>query len=243
MITTQKQKGLRAEPAYTKLYVPHLDGELTFIHPFKGPAVYAELANQLDKDSLGRPTASQNSSLIHSAWETQKESPNEQFSKEIISLLKSNWLACFTGIHYVPNEGAYIQDFPEIRDGRVFMEKSELVRKLEANDPSVRFVPFGYQISEQSTSELEKNPFVIRLAGEEGAQKLAEVSGNYKYKPYVFSFDNVSNPVTTLSALFAYWGHGCFGLGVSGDVRGGGGASCAFGVFPKTAEGGSQNFS
>lgn len=236
MITKQKQKGIRVE---SKLYVPHLDRELTFIHPYKGPSTYAKLAKQLDKDNLQRPTASQNSSLIYSAWAAQKESPNEQFSKEIISLLKSNWLACFTGNHYVPNEGVYIQETPKIKEGRVLMEKSDLVKRLEANDPSVRFIPFGYKIGEQSALELERNPYVIGLIGEEGAQKLAEVSKNYKFHPHVFCSNSVNEPTTRLSALLAVLCVYGSGLYVDGGVHDYGRNGCAFGVFRNTAEGSS----
>jgi hypothetical protein len=43
--------------------------------------------------------------------------------------------------------------------------KSDLIRRLESKDKSVRFIEYGYKIGEQSSKELENNTFIIALAG------------------------------------------------------------------------------
>ena len=87
--------------------------------------------------------------------------------------MKDNWFWGFTGNRHVPNEGVYIQDNPQIVDEEVLMNKKDLVKKLDANDPSVRFVPFGFKLGSQSALKLAKNPYVIGLAGEEGAGRIS----------------------------------------------------------------------
>ncbi len=226
-----KNKGIRAEAVITKLYVPHLDSEITFIHPAKEPDTYVNLAEQLKKDNLSQPTMSHNTSLIHAAW----QNPKEKYSKEIINILRDNWLRCFNGILYEPNEGAYIQDTPEIRNNRLIMNKLDLIKRLESNDSSVRFVPFGYKIGELSSyKDLENHPLVIGLAGEEGAQKLAEASTNFKYRPYVWGFDSVDEPLIRVASLGGVLG--VYGNGWVGDL------DYAFGVFNETGEASSQKF-
>ena len=133
--------------------------------------------------------------------------------------MKNRWLWAFTGTLHVPNEGAYIQDDPIIKDGVFSIDKSNLVQKLEQNDQSVRFVPFGFNIESMSSLELAKNPYVIGLAGEEGADKLAQVADKFKGNPYLWSFKSVSEPLAGVSALDSSWDV-VLRLDVSGDDHG-----------------------
>ena len=232
MQTQAKSKGIEVREGRTYLDVSHLNGKISFVYPAKGPNTYVEVAKELEQDNLSQPTMSHNASLIHAAW----QNPKEKYSKEVIDILRNNWLWCYNGILYVPNEGAYIQDAPEIKNGRVVMDKSELLKKLEANDSSVRFVPFGYKIGEQSIKELERNAFIIGLVGEEGAEKLAEVSGNYKLKPHLFSFDSVDELKTRVASLVDSRNWGEHRFIVDGDYLVDDRGRHAFGVFNKTGE-------
>jgi len=183
--------------------VPHQNGRITFVSPAKGPETYADVQEQIMSEGLIAPTMAQTASLIYTANQNKKE---PEFN-EVISRLNNNWLWGFTGILYVPNKGAYIQDNPKVADGRVAMNKSELVKKLEAGDKSVRFVPFGYKLESQKASDIAKNPFVIALAGEEGTEKLAKISESYGNSPYLWSFKNVDNEIARVSGLRGY----CYG--------------------------------
>ncbi len=169
---------------------------------------------------------SQNASLIYSAW----QAPKEKYSKEVIDTLKNKLLWSYNGILYVPKEGAYIKARPEVKNDKVVMNKSDLVKKLEENDSSVNFVPFGFKIGELTARKLAKNKFIQCLAGEEGAEKLAEVSANYKNKPYLFSFNKVDEEIIKVASLDSGRGMGSNKLYVGGyywdDYRGG----YAFGV-------------
>jgi hypothetical protein len=221
---TETNAGLRAREGRIELIAPHRDGELVSIYPAKGPGTYIDVGNQISEEESSRPTMEETASLVHAAW----QNPTFKYSKKIINILRNNVLWGFNGFLYIPEKGVYIQDNPEVRDERVFMDEGQLVKKLEAGDETVRFVPFGFRIGEQSSLELSKNPFVIALAREQGAEKFAEIADKYRYKPRVFSFKSVDEPTIRVSALDSDWGRD--GLDVGGDYYGYDANGCAFGV-------------
>ena|SRR3989344_1210506 len=214
----------------TEIEVPHRGDVITFIYDKHGPDTYSNVAESITNAGLDRPTMAETASFIHPAFQN-----DEKEFAEIKELMKSNGLWAFTGSLYVPNKGAYVQDNPEIRNSMPFMEESQLVRKLEEKDPSVRFVPFGFKTERMTSRELAKNPYVIALAGEEGAENLAQVADNYREEPYLWSFTSVDQPLTRVSALASGWERGDRGLGVVGGSRGNDWVGCAFGVR-KTGE-------
>ena len=225
---TQYQ-GLRVEEQRTKLFAPHSGGELTFLHPPYGPDIYANVGLAIAKDNLKRPTMAETASLVDAAFNS-----DDGYSTEIKDIMRQAWLWAFTGTLYVPKEGAFIQDDPETRDGMPFMDRESLEQKLNAKDPSVRFVQFGYPIGEMSPLELAKNPYVVGLAGEEGAEQLARVADKYSDKPYLWSFESVDGNVIRVSALNS--GDLDRRLSVGGDLHGDDWVGRAFGVFKKTGE-------
>lgn len=219
-----ENKGFAVREGRTEIDVPHQNGILTFIHPYAGPNTFAKVGEQIDAKNLQRPTYAQTTFLAHTAWQNQ----DNKYSDEIIKLLKSNWFWGFNGILYVPNKGAFVEDNPKVVDGRVSMNHLALVKRLESGDKAVRFAPFGFKTGEQSAKDLAKNAFVIALAGEEGAEKLAEVADNYSAKPYVYSFDKIDQETVRVPALYA----SCGGrLSLRGSSYGGDRGGCAFGVF------------
>lgn len=202
---TEIYQGIQVIEHGNKFKVPHLDSTLTFIYPLIGPDSYDNVRAQILEDSLLLPTMAQTASLVYTAW----RNPAEEYSRRIINLLKSNSLWTFNKITYSPNSGSYIYE--------------DLENK---KDIQVGFVPFGYKVGEQSPKQLERNPFVLVLAGEEGAEKLAEISTNYKFKPYLSSFNNVAFDTKLVAALGSDWvGGRLYVLGARGD-----GVGCAFGV-------------
>ena len=228
---TQYQ-GSRVEEQRTKLFAPHDGGELTFLHPSYGPNTYANVGLAIVQNNLKRPTMAETASLVHAAFNS-----DDRYSAEIKDIMRQRqvWLWAFTGtLLYVPNEGAFIQDDPEIRDGMPFMDRGSLEQRINAKDPSVRHVPFGYKVGEMSPLELAKNPYVIGLAGEEGAEQLARVADKYSDKPYLWSFESVDGNVIRVSALNS--GDLDRRLSVGGDLHGDDWVGRAFGVFKKTGE-------
>ncbi|MEK6936552.1 MAG: hypothetical protein AABW58_00610, partial [Nanoarchaeota archaeon] len=219
---------MRVEEGRTKLTVTHNGEDLTFIHPYFGPGTYSEVGNLIDqaKPKLLKPTLAQTASLVNTAFNSK-----DRYSQEIVGLMKKGWLWGFTRILYIPKEGAYFKDNTEVKDEKPYLERSELVKKLEQNEPSVRFVPFGFKLGEMTPEELRKNQFVIGLVGEEGADKLAEVAGKHRLNPVVYGLESVENIETRVSALDS--GRGAVRLVVDGYDRGYDGDGIAFGYVPK----------
>ena len=154
-------QGLEVVEQRTQLIAPHKDGKLIFLHPSYGPNTYANVRLAIGQDNLKRPSMEETASLVHAA----AFNTVNKYSTEIKDIMGQAWLWGFTGTLYVPKEGAFIQYDPEIRDGMPFMDRGSLEQKLNAKDPNVRHVPFGYKVREMSPLELAKNPYVIGLAG------------------------------------------------------------------------------
>jgi len=187
---------------------------LTFAHPGYGPNTYANVKEAIEQAGLKPATMAETASLVHAAFNSDNE-----YSKEISGIVRSEWpLWAFTGILYTPRLG-YVQDNPGTRDGMPYMDESDLIKKLKANDPSVRTFNYGYKTGEMSPKKLAENEFVQALAGEEGAEKLAKVARKYKAQPCLRSFESVNQPETRVSALGTNWDFGGT-LYVDGDLRG-----------------------
>ncbi len=221
---------LRIKQGKTELTVDHRGEDLTFMHPSYGPGTYTNVKELIEKDNLEPPTMAQTASLVHTAFNS-----DDEYSKEIKEIMKSKWLWAFTGTLYIPNKGAYIEENPQVKNGMPYMDQGELERKLEANDPGVRFVPFGFKTGTMSPINLSKNAYVIALAGEEGAEKLAEVSDEYGINPHLYSFTLVNEPLTRVSALLSGWflDHRLY---VNGDNHGGWGSRAVGGRVAEIKE-------
>jgi hypothetical protein len=169
----------------------HLGSPIKFAAGSYGPGNYASVQGTIERpenDFKGReihpgliaPTMAQTISLVHAAHTSFQDFDGE-VSREVMRHLGytqgDSLLWGFTGTLYVPNVGVFIQDNPEVIDGRVHMERSDLEQRLESNDPNIRFVPIGFS-TDIHRNEIAKNPFIIGLAGEEGAQKLEEVAAD-----------------------------------------------------------------
>lgn len=178
------------------LDVNHEGKTITFVLPSLVEGSFADVGRLIDRRNLTRPTFSQIVSLVYAAHQNLN-SPNE-YSKEIIDCLKRNFMWGFTGV-LGGKDGFYMQDLPNIGNithhyygeihtdyDSILMDESELVKKLESGDPGVRFVQYnGFRRGQQSGKKLAKNKFIIALASEEGAEKLAEIAGIYPRKPYL----------------------------------------------------------
>ena len=87
--------------------------------------------------------------------------------------------------------------------------------------------------------ELSKNKYVQGLLGEEGAEKLAEVSDKHKRKPNLYGFKSVDENLTRVSALGSTWDFGS-GLDVDGYSLGDDRYGYALGVSNKNFSSGNK---
>jgi len=211
---------MKIEEGRTELTVNHQGRDLKFVYLTYFPGNYANVSDKIESAGLVTPTMAETASLVYGAFNSDDKS-SWDVRREIKNAMRYASLWAFTGSLYVPGKGAYIQDNPRVRGGMPFMDESDLVRRLEANDPGVRFVPFGFKIGDMAASELAENQYIIGLAGEEGAVKLAEVAGKHRYNPCLGSFESVDTPQTRVSDLNTYE-HLGDGLNVCGRNRGNG---------------------
>ena len=215
--------------------IPHNGSTISFQHPaFRG--TYESVAGQIDKEGLQRPTSPETASLVYDVF----QNPEGEYESEIVNILRNNWFWEFTGNLYLPksndevNDGVIIEQNPQIVKGRLSMDKQSLVKRLQDGDQSVKFVPFGFKIDEQSVFDLMKNPYIIARYGKEGAEKIVEVASKYKKSPKLWSFNSVDTETPRLSALN---GNRSFddGLHVNGGSWIGDNDSRAFGKLKEAA--------
>lgn len=192
--------------------IPHEGKELTFEYPaYRG--YYGEVAEAIDRAGLKRPSSAETASLIYDVWKNSKG----EYESQILDILRNNWLWEFTGNLYIPksneevNNGVIIEYNPKIVSGKLVMDKSSLIKKLQENDSLVKFVPFGFETGSQSPKELGKNQYILARYGKEGAEKIAQIASKYNNNPYVYSFDSVNEEKARMSAL-------CDGRGVGGGL-------------------------
>ncbi|MCL5730046.1 MAG: hypothetical protein M1165_00565 [Candidatus Pacearchaeota archaeon] len=224
---------MEVKEGITYLTVPHEGGKTTFQYPAFGGYI-GDIAESIDRAGLRRSSSPETASLVYDA----SKNPKGKYESEVLKILNERWLWEFTGNLYLPksdkkedkdvNNGVIIEYNPQIENNRAVMNRNSLVRRLNNNDPNVKFVPFGFKTGEQSFSELGKNPYIIARYGEEGAEKIAEVASKYKFKPVLWSFDSVNEETARLSALSGNWNVG--GLDVVG-YWGGNDDGRSFGVL------------
>jgi hypothetical protein len=231
----QEQYG-RLERQETKIRVPHRGGELTVIHPFlRGN--YFNLAKKIDDRGLKRPTMAETASLVKYGYAN-----SDDIAENIRETMKSNYFYTFNGILYTPN-GVLFQDNPEFPEDAqtandLSMNEQDLISRLGSKeekgivfseDGKTRFLKgYDFKREYQTHNELSKNPFVVALAGEEGAEKLAYIASQHKEKPYLYALEPVKEPVKRVAALDSDWDGGR--LDVIGDYQGVNVDWCSFGV-------------
>ena len=214
---------------YVKMVVPHEGGKITLQYPsFKG--YYGNVADSIDKEGLKRLTSPKTASLVYDAF----KNPKGEYESQIIKILNDAWLWEYTGNLYLPksdeeiNDGVIIENNPKITNGKLDMNKNDLIKRLKENDADVKFVPFGFKIGEQNLIEFQNNPYIKARYGKEGAEKIAEVASKYKKNPYIYSFNSVDGEKVRMSALYRNWGLGNR-LDVAGDSWDDSGNGHAFG--------------
>jgi len=218
----------------------HLDGGLVFNAQRVGPMNFNSLRNANYGEGFRIPTMPELVQLVYASLENQ----DYKTAKEVVSTLRNHWLTGNTGILYAKKR-MYVQDNPDMENGRISMNQKTLERKLGkheekgvvfSDDKKIRFVPYGFKRESQSALELSKNPGVIALVGnEENAEKLARASEHYKEKSYIWALENVDSPKTRVAGLCSDGFVSRFD--VDADDSGDCDDRCSFGVLEKDTAG------
>jgi len=174
-----------------------------FLHPaFYGNL--AQLVSAIDGAGLKRPNSEDVADLVYDAFQDK----NEKYSAEIIKILEDLFLREFTGNLYLPkrdgeevHNGVIVESNPSIIKGRTIMDKNSLIKRLQSNDPLVKFVPFGFKTGELPKKGFGKNDYNIARYGEERADKIEQVASQYKFDPVLNVFNSVDKEIVRGSAL------------------------------------------
>ena len=142
--------------------------------PIYGHRNYFDAREQILKDHLKTPTFRDVVDIAYDSIDSKGECADK--IKRILLMSGATSFYGFTGVLNSQERVVYIQDHPDVIDNKIVMEESDLVKRLEVKDRSVRFVPFGFKIGEMTSRQLAQNEFVRALAEEEGAEKLAEIT-------------------------------------------------------------------
>ncbi|MDO8460142.1 MAG: hypothetical protein Q7S74_03465 [Nanoarchaeota archaeon] len=203
----------KVEEGRTYITVPHLEKELRFIAPIHGPGNYKTVRDSIHSQGDIEPTIAETTSLVYAATQNKEN----KYASQILDTLRKGWFWGFNGVLYVPSEGAFIQDRPDFNENGVIIDRNK-----------ARHIPFGYTVGEDNN--IEKNPFAIALAGEEGVGLLAKIAKDLKKTPYIWALtkDDVVSEQKRVASLSSVGSSlGLYGSG--SGVRDGYGY--AFGVF------------
>jgi len=146
------------------------------------------------------PTFSDLISRIHESL----KNPGSIAYSEAMKKLNEKWIWGFTGLLYIPFEGVFIEDNPRVEGNKLKMDRSNLTKRLERKDPSVRFVELGFIINYLTDSCIDKHPLIKGLAGEEGAAKLEQISFKYTGYSCIHSLDELKKPFAAVTSLASY---------------------------------------
>ena len=133
---------------------------------------YADVKAKLIKYGKKLPRGKHVAALIEAGLNVSNYSDNVQKYLEPVKDKLREGLWIYSNL-LQSSKGVYVYD--DLYE----LEESELVKKLEEGDKSVRFVPNGYKSGAQNAEEFEKNPLAQAIFGEEGAKRIAKVSKQY----------------------------------------------------------------
>lgn len=231
--TQEKAEIIRGE---TIIKVPYNNSTVKFVYPGEEPNNYTKVSQSILEKGLRLATGGETASLIYESYCSPEISESLE-AKAIKEIMRSRWIWVANRNLWTP-EGVYVADDEKGVGRTQAFDINELEQKLVGSkeikgvkfskDGKLRFAPRNtYQSGEQSPEDFEKNGFIIASYGIEGAEKLAEVSKKFSYKPRVWTVETSDNPELRLSALCGYGGSR---LDASGGSLDGYRDALAFGV-------------
>ncbi|MBI2672474.1 hypothetical protein HYX16_06080 [Candidatus Woesearchaeota archaeon] len=182
-----------------------IDGTLTFKYPPFGPGTYHSIGNEIEQSGLRRVTMAETISIGYDILK-QNSRHSEEIKERFIEILKESRFYAFTEVIGIPEiDGLYLNDAHTKAD-EIDINNPDLEKILRENQ-KVRFVSLNdFKQGEQTLVELARHKFVIAQAGEEEAEKLAEIASILKKASYVITLAKVYRPTKTVSALDSYCG-------------------------------------
>jgi len=195
-----------------ELLVPHNNKRISFASPAFGPNNYINVGQEILSKNIKVPTWDYTASLLHPAYCNTEVADEPEF-KSVRGIMKSDWLWVFNRNLWNKN-GVYIfQDLKAIGRSQP-LEINELEKMLKggkeingirfSEDGVVRFAPKeSYRLGEHTPESFAKDGFIIASCGQEGAEKLGEVSTKFKNKPSIYGVET-EIPEQRVSAVDEY---------------------------------------
>ena len=178
----------------TEIDVPSNKGYATFISPAFGPGNYLAVGKKVLEAGLTFPTGDDTADLLHPAYCSPEIYEEPEF-QDVRAKMQTNWI--WAGNRDLWTfEGVYaVQDPTAIgRSQGLSVNKLELALKggkefswggvRVSEDGRVRFAPAGsYKLGEHTSESLAKDGFILANFSQDGAEKLGEVSSQFRYNP------------------------------------------------------------
>ncbi len=197
----------------SEIWVPHKDGEIAFISPSVGPTSYTEAGRRILEKGLQVPTGDYIASLLHSAYCDASVADQPEF-KEVIRTMHKGQFWIFNS-NVWSRKGVYVLQGEETTESSPPLDVNGLEEILKdgediggirfSRDGRVRFAPIksynldlnrtqkelfapikSYNLDLNRTQkEFAEDGFIIASYGQEGAEKLGEVSATFRYRPFI----------------------------------------------------------
>jgi len=188
---------------------PILVGDREYNACSRGPRKFHDL-KQIDYGKgYKQGTFGDQLTLAHGAYLNQ-DNPDAQ---SIVGIFGSRIISGNTAMSYTP-ELIIVQDMPEVRDGRIVMDKKSLTSKLSKNakkgvrfsdDGSIRAIQYGFAREWQNSDQMRINPFSIALTGNVNApEMLAEIQDKIGKRGYIWALGKVSQSEIRVPVLFEF---------------------------------------
>src|SRR3989338_5750205 len=213
METTTEKRNARIERAQTNLIVPYNNGELVYIYPQFGPSTYKEVGSEILKQGLLVPTGDYTAPLVHAVYCDEEDTSEPEF-ESVREIMKNRRLWVFNRNGWT-NKGVYVSQDLEAKGLSAPLDVRELEKSLKggrefngirfSEDGRVRFAPKElYVLGNHTPDSLSKDGFIIASFGKDGAEKIGEVSSNFKYNPRTYGLDieEGQNSEQRISALY-----------------------------------------
>jgi len=213
-MTNQTKYSPRIVRGQTEIWVPHSSGEIGFVSPALGADNYIDVGKAILSKNFQTSNGDYTASLLHSAY--CSDALNEPEFKNVKNIMKRNWLWVFNrnlwtedGLYVILDKDAIgrsqslnINDLEEALKGG---KEIDGIRFSE--EGSIRFAPKGsYKLKYNAPEEFAKSGVIIASCGEEGAEKLGEVSVKFKSKPCIYGLEikKGQNPELRVSAVVEF---------------------------------------
>jgi len=214
----------RLERKVTKLWVPH-NGELVpFAFPPKGQDKYVDVGKAILQDGQSLPTGDYIASLTHAAYCFPDVHDEPEFA-QVRETVGREWFWFYNlnvwtpkGVYVIPDDNAegknetfYLLDRLEI-----IVERGESIKGVRfSQDGRVRFAPKDtYRLGEHKPGSFARDGYVIASFGEEGAEKIAEITSKLNTQLNVLGCETK----TPHQSVSAFGGRPGVGFDLRGDL-------------------------